>query len=115
MFHGILQPQIAKGHAAPTAEHFVDTFRQIYDQDRLYSWWDYRAGDFHQGRGLRIDLVLATPELASRTKWAIVDRQARKGKQPSDHAPVIVDFADRTDAASGLDPAAVAVTGSGKP
>ena len=39
----------------------TDMFRGFYDQDRLYSWWDYRAGDFHQGRGLRIDLLLATP------------------------------------------------------
>ena len=72
----------------------IDTFRQLYDQDKLYSWWDYRAGDFHQGRVLRIDLVLASTALAARTRWAIVDRQARKGKQPSDHAPVIVDFED---------------------
>ena len=74
----------------------VDTFRRLYPQDKLYSWWDYRAGDFHQGRGLRIDLVLASTALADRTVWAIVDRQARKGKQPSDHAPVVVDFAEPT-------------------
>ena len=74
----------------------VDTFRQLYDQDKLYSWWDYRAGDFHQGRGLRIDLVLASQQLAERTRWSIIDRQARKGKQPSDHAPVIVDFDDES-------------------
>ena len=74
----------------------VDTFRRLYPQDKLYSWWDYRAGDFHQGRGLRIDLVLASTALADRAVWAIVDRQARKGKQPSDHAPVVVDFAEPT-------------------
>jgi exodeoxyribonuclease-3 len=72
----------------------VDVFREHHDADRLYSWWDYRAGDFHQGRGLRIDLVLATRGLADRATWSIVDRNARKGKPtPSDHAPVVVEFA----------------------
>ena len=69
-----------------------DVFRQIHPQSGVYSWWDYRAGDFHQGRGLRIDLILATRPLADRAAWAIIDRQARKGKLPSDHAPVLVDF-----------------------
>ncbi|MFZ4810864.1 MAG: exodeoxyribonuclease III [Ilumatobacteraceae bacterium] len=72
----------------------VDLFRQLWPQDRLYSWWDYRAGDFHQGRGLRIDLVLGTKVVAERLSWSIVDRNARKGTSPSDHAPVIVDLAD---------------------
>ena len=71
-----------------------DLFRQHYEQDRLYSWWDYRAGDFHQGRGLRIDLVLGTRAVAERAAWSIVDRNARKGTSPSDHAPVVVDLLD---------------------
>ena len=77
-------------------EHWglVDTFRRIYDGEHLYSYWDYRGGDFHQGRGMRIDLVLATEPVAERVTWAIVDRNARKGKQPSDHAPVVVDLRD---------------------
>ena len=71
---------------------FVDVVRHRWpDVARLYSWWDYRAGDFHQGRGMRIDLVLATPALAAATTWAVVDRNARKGQQPSDHAPVVID------------------------
>jgi len=71
----------------------VDTFRAQYPHDnRLYSYWDYRAGDFHQHRGMRIDLVLATPGIASTVSHAIVDRNARKGTQPSDHAPVIIEF-----------------------
>ena len=72
----------------------TDAFRRLYDDARLYSWWDYRAGDFHQGRGLRIDLVLVTPVLAERVTWALIDRNARKGKQPSDHAPLVVQFAE---------------------
>ena len=60
----------------------------------MYSWWDYRAGDFHEGRGMRIDLVLMSAPLVSRVQWAVIDRNARKGKQPSDHAPVVIDVAD---------------------
>jgi exodeoxyribonuclease-3 len=72
-----------------------DVFRRLYpDTDRLFTYWDYRAGDFHQHRGMRIDLVLATEPLARRARWAVVDRNARKGTQPSDHAPVIVDLDD---------------------
>jgi exodeoxyribonuclease-3 len=78
--------------AAITDWGFVDAFRTQHDADRLYSWWDYRAGDFHQGRGLRIDLVLVSTPLADKVSFALIDRNARKGKQPSDHAPVIVDI-----------------------
>ncbi|HET9728126.1 MAG TPA: exodeoxyribonuclease III [Acidimicrobiia bacterium] len=75
----------------------VDVFRQVYpNDDRLFSYWDYRAGDFHQHRGMRIDLTLATAPVAERVSWAVVDRNARKGSQPSDHAPVIIDlFAEK--------------------
>jgi exodeoxyribonuclease-3 len=72
----------------------VDAFRRLRPEPKLYSWWDYRAGDFHQGRGMRIDLVLATEPVAARATFAVVDRNARKGEKPSDHAPVIVDLAD---------------------
>jgi exodeoxyribonuclease-3 len=74
----------------------VDVFRSRYDDHDLFSYWDYRRGDFHEHRGMRIDLVLATAPLAARARWAVVDRNARKGKQPSDHAPVITDFDDRS-------------------
>lgn len=70
-----------------------DVFREQYpDVDGLFSWWDYRAGSFHKRQGMRIDLVLATAPLAERVSWALVDRNARKGTKPSDHAPVLVDF-----------------------
>ncbi len=74
----------------------VDVFRACYDDDQLFSYWDYRRGDFHEHRGMRIDLLLATAPLATRARWAVVDRNARKGKQPSDHAPVIADFDERS-------------------
>jgi exodeoxyribonuclease-3 len=70
----------------------VDVFRRHFDGPGLYSWWDYRAGNFHKHLGMRIDLMLASKPLAERSQWALIDRNARKGKLPSDHAPLIVDF-----------------------
>ena len=72
----------------------TDVFRERYSDGGLYSWWDYRAGNFHKGIGMRIDLVLATTSLAARSTGDLIDRNARKGQKPSDHAPVIADFAD---------------------
>ena len=72
----------------------VDAFRQCYADDRLFTYWDYRRGDFHEHRGMRIDLALVTPPLAERLTWAVVDRNARKGKLPSDHAPLVIDLDD---------------------
>ena len=65
-----------------------------FNEPGVFTWWDYRAGDFHQGRGMRIDLVLVSDDLAARTTGAMRDRDARKGQKPSDHAPVVVEFAD---------------------
>jgi exodeoxyribonuclease III len=70
----------------------TDLFRQHHADGRLFSWWDYRAGDFHEGRGLRIDLLLGTKPVAERCTWSIIDRNARKGQLPSDHAPVIIEL-----------------------
>jgi exodeoxyribonuclease-3 len=87
-------PQERAAVAALEDWGLVDAFRTVYDQSGLFSYWDYRRGDFHQHRGMRIDLVLVTQPVAERVRWAIVDRNARKGQQPSDHAPVVVDLAD---------------------
>jgi exodeoxyribonuclease-3 len=60
--------------------------------DRPFTYWDYRAGMFHRNLGMRIDLVYASKPLADAVADAYVDREARKGKGPSDHAPVVVDI-----------------------
>lgn len=70
-----------------------DVFRDQHPEGGVFSWWDYRAGHFHQGKGMRIDLVLAAESLAARVTEARIDRDARKGRSPSDHAPVVVDLA----------------------
>ncbi len=71
----------------------VDVVRARWpERERVFTYWDYRAGMFHKDLGMRIDLVMATPALGSRVAAAWVDRQARKGSGTSDHAPVIVDL-----------------------
>jgi exodeoxyribonuclease-3 len=72
----------------------IDAFRLKEPAAGLYSWWDYRAGNFHKHLGMRIDLVMASDPVASRVEFATIDRNARKGQQPSDHAPVIIDLAE---------------------
>ncbi len=74
-----------------------DVVRERWPSERVFTYWDYRAGMFHQDLGMRIDLVLATGPVASRVRAAWVDRQARKGTGPSDHAPVIVDLDQAPD------------------
>jgi exodeoxyribonuclease-3 len=71
----------------------VDVFRERYgDDDQLFSYWDYRNGDFHKKRGMRIDYVLASRGLAKQSVSDLIDRNARKGTKPSDHAPVLALF-----------------------
>ena len=70
----------------------ADIVPRIAKGPHPFTYWDYRAGSFHKGMGMRIDLVLANPSLAAAVSDAWVDREARKGKGPSDHAPVIVDL-----------------------
>jgi exodeoxyribonuclease-3 len=74
-----------------------DVVRDRWPGKRVFTYWDYRAGMFHQDLGMRIDLVLAGDNVASRVEAAWVDRQARKGSGPSDHAPVIVDLDEAPD------------------
>jgi exodeoxyribonuclease-3 len=74
-----------------------DVVRERWPAERVFTYWDYRAGMFHQDLGMRIDLVLATGPVAERVRAAWVDRQARKGTGPSDHAPVIVDLDEAPD------------------
>jgi exodeoxyribonuclease-3 len=74
-----------------------DVVRDRWPSERVFTYWDYRAGMFHQDCGMRIDLVLASAAVSERVQAAWVDRHARKGKGPSDHAPVIVDLDEAPD------------------
>ncbi len=69
-----------------------DAFRRLHAEAVSYTWWDYRAGHFHRRMGLRIDLALLSPDLASRVTACGIDRNFRKGPKPSDHAPLLVEL-----------------------
>lgn len=71
---------------------FADTFRLFEQPEAVYSWWDYRAAGFRRNRGLRIDLVLASTELARSCTHSGVDVEPRRNERPSDHAPVVAVF-----------------------
>jgi exodeoxyribonuclease-3 len=71
----------------------VDVVRPLHPEAGFYTWWDYRAGNFHKNLGMRIDHLYASRSVAGRVTAAERDRDARKGKLPSDHAPLYVDLA----------------------
>jgi exodeoxyribonuclease-3 len=98
----VWDPQVFVGatHVTPPERDALAAIREVglrdvvgrpLKGDRPFTYWDYRAGMFHQNKGMRIDLVYATPEIAAKVTDAVVDREARKGKGPSDHAPIVVD------------------------
>jgi exodeoxyribonuclease-3 len=88
----LYHPEARAALAEVAAWGLVDAFRLQRDEPGLYSWWDYRMLAFPKNNGLRIDHVYVTAALAARASHASIDRDERKGQQPSDHAPVIVEF-----------------------
>jgi exodeoxyribonuclease III len=70
----------------------VDAYRAVHPDEPQFTWWDYRAGNFHRGLGLRIDLALLSTDLAQKLGDCRIDRNYRKGSKPSDHAPLLVDL-----------------------
>jgi exodeoxyribonuclease-3 len=72
----------------------VDAFRALHPEPGFFTWWDYRQLAFPEDRGLRIDHIYLAPALADRCVEASIDRSARKGVQPSDHAPVVIQLAE---------------------
>ncbi|HET7224634.1 MAG TPA: exodeoxyribonuclease III [Candidatus Eisenbacteria bacterium] len=94
-----VSPREREALAALHAWGLVDAYRLRHQESGRYTWWDYRAGNFHMNMGMRIDHLLVTRALAQRVVWAEIDREARKGKPtPSDHAPLVLDL-DRPGAA----------------
>lgn len=90
-------------HSEPERERFAyfaewgmsDLLRRLHPEERVFSWWDYRALSFPRNRGLRIDFLLGTAPVVERLKAVRVDREYRKkidGMTASDHAPVIADL-----------------------
>jgi len=73
---------------------FVDVFRQMNGDEKIYSWWNYREGAFFRNQGLRIDHIWTSESLAGKCKAAWIDRKPRGAERPSDHAPVVAEFAE---------------------
>lgn len=87
-------PEERNALAEVKAWGLVDTFRQRYGDAApgLFSYYDYTAGHFHKREGMRIDMVLSSDGLAQRCVLDVIDRNARKGSKPSDHAPVLAAY-----------------------
>lgn len=102
--------------AALTSRGLQDVVREHWPDARIFTYWDYRSGMFHKDMGMRIDLVLASLPVAARVRAAWVDRHARKGTLPSDHAPVIVDLDEAPDGDIGpvVPPPSASLVGPGK-
>jgi len=88
----LFHPEARRALDEVRAWGLVDSFRLHHDGPGFYSWWDYRMLAFPRNQGLRIDHVFLSEPLARRCTAATIDRNERKGKQPSDHAPVVVDL-----------------------
>jgi exodeoxyribonuclease III len=88
----LFHPDARAALAQVTAWGLRDTLRLHRTEGGLYSWWDYRMLAFPRNQGLRIDQIWASPALAERCTGASIDRDERKGKQPSDHAPILAEF-----------------------
>lgn len=86
-------PERAALQALCDAGPLADPFRRLHPDEPGYTWWDYRAGHFHKGLGLRIDLTLLSPALAERVTRCGIERPYRKGTKPSDHVPLVVEWA----------------------
>jgi len=88
----LCSPQERAALAAVRAVGYEDVFRRHHEEAGLFSWWDYRLLGFPKNRGLRIDHVYGRAEVAARCSSSSIDRNERKGKLPSDHAPVLVEI-----------------------
>ena len=69
-----------------------DVFRRFPQDEKAFSWWDYRMAAFRRNAGLRIDLILCSPALAGCCTGCRIDPGPRRGERPSDHAPVLATF-----------------------
>ena len=88
----LCSPAEREALAAITDLGLVDVFRNFVPEEKVFSWWDYRAAAFRRNAGLRIDLILASPALADKCTSSYIDREPRTWERPSDHTPVVAEF-----------------------
>lgn len=89
----LCSPAEREALAGLTALGLSDVFRQFEQAEQSFSWWDYRAAGFRRNAGLRIDLILASEAMAKCCEASYIDREPRGWERPSDHTPVIAEFA----------------------
>ena len=90
----VTPPERAALQALADAGGLQDAFRRLHPDEQQFTWWDYRAGNFHKNLGLRIDLALVSDDIAAGLTRAGMERPYRKGTRPSDHAPLVVEWTD---------------------
>jgi exodeoxyribonuclease-3 len=90
----VTPPERAALATLAEAGNLHDAFRALHPDEQQFTWWDYRAGHFHKNLGLRIDLAFVSDEIAGRLTRAGMERPYRKGRRPSDHAPLLVEWTD---------------------
>ncbi|HMJ01317.1 MAG TPA: exodeoxyribonuclease III [Conexibacter sp.] len=90
----VTPPERAALESVAKAGGLSDAFRRLHPDEQQFTWWDYRAGHFHKGLGLRIDLALVSSDIAERLTRCGIERPYRKGPRPSDHAPLVVEWTD---------------------
>jgi exodeoxyribonuclease III len=90
----VTPPERAALEAVANAGGLQNAFRALHPDEQQFTWWDYRAGHFHKGLGLRIDHALVSEQIAARLTRAGIERPYRKGPRPSDHAPLVVEWTD---------------------
>jgi exodeoxyribonuclease-3 len=88
----VTPPEREALEAIQRAGDLRDAFRALHPDEQQFTWWDYRAGHFHKGLGLRIDLALVSPQIAQALTRCGIERNYRKGTKPSDHAPLVVEW-----------------------
>lgn len=88
----LCHPQTREALKHIAAFGLTDSYRLHEQPEKKFSWWDYRQLAFVKNQGLRIDHIFVTQPLAAVCTSSVIDREARKGQQPSDHAPVIAQF-----------------------
>jgi exodeoxyribonuclease-3 len=86
----VSEPERAALRAIQESGSLIDAYRHVHPDEAQFTWWDYRAGNFHKNLGMRIDLVLVSDSFAAGLMAAGIDRDFRKGFKPSDHAPLLV-------------------------
>lgn len=89
----LVSPKERAAWSALLGQGMVDCYRLFEQAEKSFSWWDYRMLGFRRNAGMRIDHILASPQLAADCRACVIDRAPRKLDKPSDHAPVVADFA----------------------